>query len=247
MDKLKFVKDDAILNGKLTYISNDIYKIEIENTTEDIVTSGFYLLNEYNDEIMGDFSKFTTKYKASDVDNVYYVSTGEVYIEPVIEPEPEPTEEEIAEQKKLLLEETQKDKIEELSIACNQAIEFGVDIDDKHFSYTVQDQGNMLNAMNLAKETGMEVPYHADGESCSLFDYVTLANIYIQETMNLTMNQTYFNQFKLYIQSINDVESIDNIKAIKYGDELTGEYLEKYNEIMEQSQKIVEKIVTLNA
>lgn len=157
------------------------------------------------------------------------------------------TEEEIAEQKKLVLESTKNNKIFEMSNACEAAIENGVEVNGKHYSYTAQDQSNMLNAMNLAKETGMEVPYHADGESCGLYNYDAISAIYIQETMNLTTNQTYFNQLKLYILSISDVDKTDDIAAIKYGDKLTGEYLDKYNEIMNQSKKIVEKVVTINA
>ena len=226
--------------------------MEVENITEDIALSGFYLLNENNDEIMGDYSKFTTKYKSTDEGNTYYISTGVVYTEPEKkEPEKEPekvlTEEEIAEQKKLVLKFTKNNKIFEMSNACEAVIENGVEVNGKHYSYTVQDQSNMLNAMNLAKETGMEVPYHADGESCGLYNYDAISAIYIQETMNLTTNQTYFNQLKLYILSISDVDKTDDIAAIKYGDKLTGEYLDKYNEIMNQSKKIVEKVVTLNA
>lgn len=252
MDKLKFNKNETISIGKLSYISNDIYKLEVENITEDIALSGFYLLNENNDEIMGDYSKFTTKYKSTDEDNTYYISTGVVYTEPEKkEPEKEPekvlTEEEIAEQKKLVLKFTKNNKIFEMSNACEAVIENGVEVNGKHYSYTVQDQSNMLNAMNLAKETGMEVPYHADGESCGLYNYDAISAIYIQETMNLTTNQTYFNQLKLYILSISDVDKTDDIAAIKYGDKLTGEYLDKYNEIMNQSKKIVEKVVTINA
>lgn len=252
MDKLKFNKNETISIGKLSYISDDIYKLEVENITEDIALSGFYLLNENNDEIMGDYSKFTTKYKSTDEDNTYYISTGVIYTEPEKkEPEKEPekvlTEEEIAEQKKLVLKFTKNNKIFEMSNACEAVIENGVEVNGKHYSYTVQDQSNMLNAMNLAKETGMEVPYHADGESCGLYNYDAISAIYIQETMNLTTNQTYFNQLKLYILSISDVDKTDDIAAIKYGDKLTGEYLDKYNEIMNQSKKIVEKVVTINA
>lgn len=42
--------------------------------------------------------------------------------------------------------------------------------------------------MNLAKETGMEVPYHADGELCGLYDYGAISAIYIQETIYLNHN-----------------------------------------------------------
>jgi len=84
-------------------------------------------------------------------------------------------------------------------------------------------------------------------KSPGIINYDAISAIYIQETMNLTTNQTYFNQLKLYILSISDVDKTDDIAAIKYGDKLTGEFLDKYNEIMSQSKKIVEKVVTLNA
>jgi len=64
--------------------------------------------------------------------------------------------------------------------------------------------------------------------------------------MNLTKNQTYFNQLKLYIESVTDVKDIDLIKNIYYGTDLTGKYLDKYNEIMTQSEKVIQKLVSIN-
>ncbi len=244
MNKIKFISNDKIYFGDIFIVKDNVIKLYIADMPE-YSYSGFYLLNEHNNEIMGDYSLYNVKYKDSNEIDTVYVSTGEVYVEP--EPTPEPTEEEIAEKKKLELESVKNNKIAELSAACNTAIETGIEINGKKYSYTVQDQSDMRTAINLAKETGMEVPYHADGESCSLYDYATITSIYIQEIMNLTVNQTYFNQFKLYIESIKNTEKIDDIKAIKYGDELTGEYLDKYNEILLQSQKIVEKVVALNS
>ena len=166
-----------------------------------------------------------------------------MYTEPIPS---EPSEEEkkvLAEEK---LESVKISKINELSIACAKIIEEGIEYNSKKYSYTVQDQSNMLNAMNLAKETGMEIPYHADGESCSLYNYDTLASIYMMEQMNITTNQTYFNQMKLYVLSITDTNNIDKVNKIKYGDELTGEYAVKYNEIIEQSNKVMQKLISLN-
>ena len=57
---------------------------------------------------------------------------------------------------------------------------------------------------------------------------------------------TYFNQMKLYVLSITDTNNIDKVNKIKYGDELTGEYLVKYNEIIEQSNKVMQKLISLN-
>ena len=134
LQNVKFNKNETISIGKLSYISDDIYKLEVENITEDIALSGFYLLNENNDEIMGDYSKFTTKYKSTDEGNTYYISTGVVYTEPEKEPEKVLTEEEIAEQKKLVLKFTKNNKIFEMSNACEAVIENGVEVNGKHYS-----------------------------------------------------------------------------------------------------------------
>ena len=254
MEKIKFTNLDTVYNCNLTFIKNNVIKIIFDDVSpsEDAVLSGFSLLNEHNLDVMSDYSNYITKYKDSDEDKTIYLSTGEIYSDSPISdetnkiPEKELTEEEKEALAKAELEQVKKNKIAEMNTACKLAIENGISVNDKQYSYTIQDQSNMLNAMNLAKETGMEIPYHADGESCSLYNYDTLASIYMMEQMNITTNQTYFNQMKLYILSITDTNNIDKINKIKYGDELTGEYAVKYNEIIEQSNKVMQKLISLN-
>lgn len=250
MEKIKFLKDSMLYTCDLTPIKNGVYKITSDTLpAENVVLSGFEILNENNFSVMSDCSNFTTKYKESDGNSIY-VSTGEIYVEPAVpdpEPIPEPTEEELAAQKLAEFNIEKENKIYEMRSACETTIEKGITTSDgKKYSYTVQDQSNILNAMNLAKATGLEVPYHADGESCSLYTYDDIASIYIQEQMNLTKNQTYFNQLKLYIESVTDVKDIDLIKNIYYGTDLTGKYLDKYNEIMVQSEKVIQELVSTN-
>ena len=254
MEKIKFTNLDTVYNCNLTFIKNNVIKIIFDDVfpSEDAVLSGFSLLNEHNLDVMSDYSNYTTKYKDSDEDKTIYLSTGEIYSDSPISdetnkiPEKELTEEEKEALAKAELEQVKKNKIIEMNTACKLAIENGISVNDKQYSYTIQDQSNMLNAMNLAKETGMEIPYHADGESCSLYNYDTLASIYMMEQMNITTNQTYFNQMKLYVLSITDTNDIDKVNKIKYGDELTGEYIVKYNEIIEQSNKVMQKLISLN-
>ena len=254
MEKIKFTNLDTVYNCNLTFIKNNVIKIIFDDVfpSEDAVLSGFSLLNEHNLDVMSDYSNYTTKYKDSDEDKTIYLSTGEIYSDSPISdetnkiPEKELTEEEKEALAKAELEQVKKNKIIEMNTACKLAIENGISVNDKQYSDTIQDQSNMLNAMNLAKETGMEIPYHADGESCSLYNYDTLASIYMMEQMNITTNQTYFNQMKLYVLSITDTNDIDKVNKIKYGDELTGEYIVKYNEIIEQSNKVMQKLISLN-
>lgn len=215
---------------------------------ESLVSQGFNILNEHNLYVQGDYSDYKYIYYSNGSEFILTKNENDKYVEPVTPtpaPVPELTEEEKESQKKAELESAKKSKIAELNAVCAKTIEEGVEYNNKKYSYTVQDQSNMLNAMNLAKETGMEIPYHADGESCSLYNYDTLASIYMMEQMNITTNQTYFNQMKLYVLSITDTNDIDKVNEIKYGDELTGEYLVKYNEIIEQSNKIMKKLISL--
>lgn len=100
MEKIKFLKDSMLYTCDLTPIKNGVYKITSDTLpAENIVLSGFEILNENNFSVMSDCSNFTTKYKESDGNSVY-VSTGEIFVEPEIitnENTTEPTEEELAE------------------------------------------------------------------------------------------------------------------------------------------------------
>ena len=254
MEKIKLLSTDTMYNCKLNVLKKGVFKISIDTNTDlsyEVFSEGFQLLNEHNNSVMGNYSDYTVLYKASEEDekNVFYISNGEIYVEHDTDTDNsndtqvELTPEELEQQKLENFIRVKQSKIEELRNICQEKIEDGVYVDNKKYSYTIQDQSNILNAMNLAKETGLEVPYHADDEPCTLYDYSTIASIYMQQQMNLTENQTYFNQLKQYINSINDVEQADDIIAIVYGQELTGEYLDTYNTIITQSQKILEQLI----
>lgn len=128
-------------------------------------------------------------------------------------------------------------KIQELTNTCQNIIINGISYNGKHYSYNYSDQNNISNLVQMAKTTGMDVPYHADGESCELYSPTDIYTIYIAQEINVTQNTTYLNQLKAYIDTLDD---IDVIKNIVYGQELTGEYLQNFNNIMEHSQKIIE-------
>lgn len=190
------------------------------------------------------FKNFITLYN-KDLDNkTIYLScdgsvydpetSGSIWPDPMPEPEiPEPT-----------LEEIKSQKIAELSEVCNFNIIHGVymeiDGEKKLFSYKTEDQSNLLNAVQLAIATQMSMPYHADGCDCRLFTPEEITQLYILEMTNLTHNQTYMNQLKMYIESLDDKLAVE---AVLYGNELTGKYLETYNMIMEQSKLVIQKFL----
>ena len=60
----------------------------------------------------------------------------------------------------------------------------------------------------------MNMPYHADGENCRLFTPEEITTLYIKEMTNLTHNQTYTNQLKMYIKTLDDKESVESINYV---------------------------------
>lgn len=148
-------------------------------------------------------------------------------------------------EKKTLLEKANEEKLKqakaakiyELTESCENVILRGINYNNEHFSYNYSDQNNISNLVQMAKTTGMDVPYHSDGNLCKLYSPADIYNIYILQEMNITQNTTYLNQIKAYIDTL---ENVDEINSIVYGQELTGEYLKNLNDIMEHSQKIIE-------
>lgn len=143
-----------------------------------------------------------------------------------------------------MLADAKEKKIQEMSIQCSENIRDGVyvyiDGETIHFSYTAEDQQNIKSAFDLANQTHIAIPYHADAMSCRLFTPEEISKVYITEQVNLTHHITYFNQLK---QMINNMDNISSVNSVYYGYELVGEYLETYNTIMNQTYKIVELFV----
>ena len=127
------------------------------------------------------------------------------------------------------LKEAKVNKIAELSALCEQAIIDGVTIEDKHYSMALTDQLNLESLKTTIMAGAESVPYHANGESCRLYtrdDFLTIYNACAAHKIGCT---TYFNQLRQYVE---DMVSADTVYTVTYGQELTGKYLEAYNQIM---------------
>lgn len=121
-------------------------------------------------------------------------------------------------------------KLDEVSEACHTKIESGIDVGEHHYSLTQTDQTNIgtwLNFVNLGFDA---VPYHADGEWCTIYDAETFKTIAFTAITFIVDNTTYCNMLMRWIETLTD---IDVINAVVYGETpLTGEYLENYQNIM---------------
>lgn len=128
-------------------------------------------------------------------------------------------------------------KLAEISEICQAKINEGADVElttgTKHFTYTLADQANVSEMFTALAGGATEFPYHADGESCEIYNAQDIITIYSTLSMLKTSQITYQNQLKQYVKSL---ESIEEVRAIVYGQELTGEYLESYNALMVSAQ-----------
>ncbi len=88
-----------------------------------------------------------------------------------------------------------------------------------------------LESLKTTIMSGAEgVPYHADGENCIIYTSTEFMKIYNACAVHKILQTTYFNQLKQYVLSL---ESVDEVNAVIYGQELTDQYLENYNTIAE--------------
>lgn len=126
------------------------------------------------------------------------------------------------------LEEAVSNKLKELSTECEKNIINGVTIDDKNYSMTDQDQINLEVLKGIIKDGATEVSYHADNEDCRIYTKDEFMKIYLTCMSHKIHHITYYNQLKSYTKSLDNVEEI---MSISYGQELTGEYLDTYNEV----------------
>ena len=107
-------------------------------------------------------------------------------------------------------------KIKEMSYVCNQMIVNGFDIElsDKklhHFSLTVQDQLNLITLSAMVSSGEAVIPYHADNELCEYFSASDIGLVIKTSTELKAYHTTYYNSLKLYIQSLDNRETIADV------------------------------------
>lgn len=248
MSLIKFNNQEKIF--KVNLLIDSIYNhviIKFNDETDiidDILLNGFKELNEHNYIIQSDFSDMKYIYRIKE-DGLTYILTNDendIYTKSDTGNISGEMEEYIP-----TLEDVKNNKITELLSICNSMIIHGVDVEIdgnvEHFSYTDEDQVNVKEIFDLSIQTNVPMYYHADGESCKLYTVEQIANIYSSLATNKMHHITYFNQLKMYVQSLDD---IDIVNAVAYGDELTGSYLDTYNAAMEQAKAGISALFTLN-
>lgn len=238
----KYEFDDISIYGNVMTIRLD-EKVDMTSLLEDMSIFNVILILTRSETVCAEYHSFNTVYKKDEETNTLWLSNDEsIYVAPEEPDISTPSEPEKPAEP--TLEEIKNTKIEEISKACNFNIVHGaymeVDGEMQLFSYKLEDQSNLISALQLSIATQMSMPYHADGENCRLFTPEEITTLYVNEMTNLTHHQTYTNQLKMYIESLDDKLAVE---AVLYGNELTGKYLETYNMIMEQSKLVIQKFL----
>lgn len=139
-------------------------------------------------------------------------------------------------------------KISALSETCEKTIYNGLELElsegKEHFEYKNQDQTN-IKAMFDAVVFGAEkYPYQSEDGKCRVFTAQDIITLYTSLEGLRTAQLTYYHQLK---DLVNTLETEEEINAVTYGQELKGEYLQHYNEMMtvaeEQMQLVLSKVV----
>lgn len=242
---------------RLTFIDDDMPSF-------DIMSGGFYIYNEtesacysYMDYNIIYASHETCRSLATNQviltnfsDNVYQEQTTEYNKSDIVEND---IQDDNDEKPPLVIEDIEQEydevlsfndvkemKLQELSEICNQLIEQGVEIDGKTYSYTIEDQVNIKNLFDISTTTQQNVPWHSNGNLCKMYTPVEIATLYIAEQKNLIYHTTYFNFMKNYIDSIPDEDgAIDKVNAIYYGEPMPQEYLDIFNNLINEASEFI--------
>lgn len=142
---------------------------------------------------------------------------------------PEPVEPDLTELKTSV--------IKNMDNILTQTIYSGVDVTltdgtIQHFSLTMEDQKNIenlaakaqagLNPFGYTNSEGVPMyGYHADDNLCRWYYAEDILNIYTMGEQYVLLLTTYFNSLKMYIQSLDDANTI---KSIVFGCDIPVEY-----------------------
>ncbi len=119
----------------------------------------------------------------------------------------------------MTLEEFKEYKVNQISAAGEQIIFNGTDVTlsdntTKNFTYNLEDQSNLLNAIFIIQTLGdlnISLPYHSHGEPCELYNAKDILAVYFTLQFFSTRIQTEINMKLNWIRACETKEEIDGI------------------------------------
>ena len=183
------------------------------------------------------YQKFTTIYRNDSVTkkyNGYQLSNdGSVYVEPEISPNPKPYNP--------TLDEVKESKKAEIKMKVQNEILSDVMIASYAFDYNESDMIAIRNAYEDSISSGMSVILKdSTGQSRELNEE-EITDLYKKQEIKRLEKESYAQCLLDYIDGLTSKEAVN---SVEYGDELTGKYLEKYNEKVSNTQSYIEKVIS---
>ena len=123
------------------------------------------------------------------------------------------------------VELVRKNKLKELSLACSKAITDGFDLvlgeTEHHFSFSMQDQANLLSVHVQILAGATEIPYHADGEESVMYSADEMTEVIHAANAHKTYHLVYHNALKKWVENLKRTASI---REVEYGCKIPKKY-----------------------
>lgn len=113
----------------------------------------------------------------------------------------------------------------------------------KLFTYNLEDQSNLLNALFTIQALGdltIVLPYHSHTEPCSLYSARDILLVYFTLQFFSTRVQTRVNMLCAWIRTI---QTKEELLEITFESDLPQEYMDKVNEIMGPTYELAEALM----
>ena len=222
---IKFNHSDTLYKGSVVQNGNVVTLMFPEKVP--VNTNGFhcYKDEECEYDIGGDsYIGFTTVYRNDEETakyNGYQLSNdGSVYVPPEPTPEPEPYVP--------TLEEVKASKVAEMNATQQSVIQQGIDVTltdgtVEHFTLTDHDQTSLMGLQTQVAQGAEQIPWHTSDttEHCKYYSNADMLLIVTAAMQYVTFHVTYFRDLRIYINAMDDKESVE---AVTYGIVIPEEY-----------------------
>ena len=222
---IKFNHSDTLYKGSVVQNGNVVTLMFPEKVP--VNTNGFhcYKDEECEYDIGGNsYIGFTTVYRNDEETakyNGYQLSNdGSVYVPPEPTPEPEPYVP--------TLEEVKASKVAEMNATQQSVIQHGIDVTltdgtVEHFTLTDHDQTSLMGLQTQVAQGAEQIPWHTSDttEHCKYYSNADMLLIVTAAMQYVTFHVTYFRDLRIYINALEDKESVE---AVTYGVYIPVEY-----------------------
>ncbi len=128
-----------------------------------------------------------------------------------------------------ILAKTKKNALQRLSNKCKASISAGFsvllsDYESYNFKLTAEDQLNLMSIEGQLNAGAETIIYHATNQPCKVFSRDDMLKVVKAFRHHVTYHTTYFNVAKQYINSLTDIEKINQFS---YGTDVSGVVTDK--------------------